>query len=795
MENTGFWFDKPANSFVEALPVGNGSLGGMVYGGFPKEKISLNRDTFWSGTGELKKNIISNKRMNQVKEMIMEQKYVDAEKIIENEMLVSYTESYMPVGDFNYTYYGSQNISDYRRFLNMERGSVITEFKVNNNEIKSEVFSSYVNDILILRIQSEKEKFLHIDFTFHTSLKYSVETDLKSRILFEVEAPSHVEPNYIDTSEPIIYAKEHPGLRLGGAIQIDATDGKMYAYGSKVEVMEASEIIVYLTAYSGYQGYAKELIKDFNVLKNKSIDKINCSMIKSYEYLQKAHIKDWNRLFERIEFELDDDEIQSISMDQRLKRLKKGFEDPGLCALYFQYGRYLMIASSRKGSEPANLQGIWNESPRADFSCNYTININLEMNYWMTGIGNLLECNEPLFDLIRDLSISGKSTARDSYCCDGWAASHNTDLWRLSTPVAVHPKHSYWPMGGVWLTSHMYMHYKYTMDNDFLLTEAYPIMKGAAEFLLAWMMEGKDGYLHSCPSTSPENSFYTKDKEECAVSYSSTMDLGLIKELFLNIIKINKDFNNDPDFADTIRDAYDKLPDFQIGKYGHLKEWIEDFEEAEPGHRHFSGLYAFFPSDLINEYDTPQLVDACKNLLERRTKYGSGHTGWSCAWLINFYARLHDGEKALYYLKYLFTNLSASNLFDLHPPLGLNVNETNVFQIDGNFGAVSGIGMMLLQSHLNEIHLLPALPKAWKNGRVKGLRAHNGFVVDMEWKDGILVSGIIHSEAGKLAKIKYNEKEIAIICDNLPVSTLLNNRRILEFNTKSGCSYTIITIW
>lgn len=792
------WYKKPADKWVDGLPLGNGTLGAMVLGRVFNERIALNEDTLWTGFPKDKTNYSSKNYLEEVRNLIDNEKYYEAQEIINEKMLSSYTESYAPLGDLLLDFYYKDNsFSNYSRELDLEKALVTVKYNVGNIEIKREAFVSAEDKVLVMKITSNKEETLNFDVRLKSLLKSKSYKDGEAGLKLTGITPIDNLPSYAD-NKTIIYDEEGKlGTKFCGRLRVKNTNGDISINEDILEVRNATEVVLILSASTNFEEFnvmQGSLGRDEEVLSKIIINKASKL---SYNELFTNHLREYSELFSRVDFKLGEEVAvdnkyensngqaiskenkysegqasdngyryidgksidekynngdgqaikinkELLSTDERLERLKRGEEDLALITLYFHYGRYLLISSSRSGSEPANLQGIWNEDVKPAWSSNYTININTEMNYWPAEVCNLSECHEPLLNMIKDLSASGVRTAREEFNCNGWTANHNSDIWRYSNKVLGNCEWGYWPMGGPWLCQHIFEHYDFTRDKEFL-KEYYPVIKGSAEFLLSWLKEDENGILNTCPSTSPENNFLDNEKRPCAASKSSTMDIAIIRELFTNVIKASEELNIEADFREKIKTAMDKLPKYKINKFGGIQEWFKDFEEKEPGHRHISHLFGLYPGKEITEYKNEALIEGCKNTLSRRLTQGGGHTGWSCAWIINFYARLKDSELAYKYLKTLLSKLTYPNLFCVHPP----------FQIDGNFGGTAGIAEMLIQSHTEYIEILPAIPKEWKTGEVKGLKARGGFIVDIAWEDNKLSKLKIKAIATGTCNIKY----------------------------------------
>lgn len=746
------WYRQPAGfwEWEEALPVGNGRLGGMVFGRTDYERIQLNEESIWYGKPLDRNNPDALGNLEKIRELIFGGEIEQAEKLMLTALsgCPSTQRTYQTLGDL---YLISdldteQECKEFVRELDLEKAICRVSFLQGDVRYEREVFVSKPEDCMVIRFAADAAGMI--------SLRARLERD---RFLDGVGRLSR------DTV--FLYG----GLGEGGThfttvLKAVAKGGRVFVTGEHLCVEGADEVILYLTACTDFQdirngtathGSGEQICE--NLAKKAEVILLE-ACAKNYEEVKKRHIADYQALYHRVSLQLGGEEKDAVPTDERLKGSVGG--DTGLSKLLFDYGRYLLIASSRKGGLPANLQGIWNKEYLPPWDSKYTVNINAEMNYWPAEVCGLSECHEALLDFIPTLVKNGRETARKMYGCRGWTMHHNTDAFGDTAPQDICISATYWMMGPAWLCTHFWTHYEYTGDREFL-KKIFPVMLEAALFYLDFLVE-KDGVLMMCPSVSPENTYRLPNGQKGAVSYGVTMDNQILRDLFSQCIKAGEilegtDFSahlkemgvmeNCGEFIDKIVDACGKLSPTQIGSDGRIKEWMEEYEECEPGHRHISHLYGLYPSRQISVDKTPELAEAAKKTLEMRLRLGGGHTGWSRAWIINFYARLHDGEAAYRNIELMLEQSTYSNLFDRHPP----------FQIDGNFGVVSGIVEMLLQSDEESVRLLPALPGAWKDGSVKGLRIAGGGSVSMEWKDGHLDRCVI--EAGNPMKrvIRYGD--------------------------------------
>ncbi len=707
------YFDKEASQWEETLPIGNGILGGMIWGKVEKEIIGLNDCSFWSGTSESLPNVPNTKgNLGKIQNLILDGKRGEAEKIIQEKFLGFYTESYLPLGNLvlDFCRNNDEEIKEYRRCLSIDKSLVNIHYKTDRNEYKREIFASYPDQSIVLKME-HLVKMKKIKIFFDSEWKSIIRSKAQG-LLISVQAPERVQPSYIKSIPPIKQGKSGEVHKY--EIIIQETDGEVFFEDDGLAICNSKELVLVFKRFS-----ERKRIISFNKLKQK-------------------HILDYKILFNNVQIELGNQ--IDLPMDQRLSRLRDGNLDPGLIALYFQYNRYLLISCSRPNGFPANLQGIWCWQKQPPWSSNYTLNINFEMNYWGADIANLSECMIPYVEFINKLILKGKDTAKLYYGLEGSVVHHNSDKWYSTNPVGKRDNEkigdpnslnwAMWPMGGVWLVNDLYRHYEYIDDKSFLKTVVYPCFCLVTKFLTQYLVESK-GFYHSAPSTSPENT-YIFDEKEYSVDKSSTMDITLIKENFEFFCEICETLEIKTNLLARVRYLLPHLPQVKIGKKGEILEWQEEFKEAKPGHRHFSHLYGAFPSEQFSTV----YFEAVKKAIEIRLENGGGHTGWSNAWLINLYAVLGKGDLALDRIKHGLKYDSYNNLWSSHPP----------FQIDGNFGNISGIANLFVQCRKGEIKLLPALPQEFSKGYIKGLNIKKNRYIELKWENGEIIFAKIYKE-------------------------------------------------
>ena len=732
------WYSSPAKTWVEALPLGNSRLGAMVFGGTFREELQLNEETLWAGGPYRNDKKGASDSLPAIRKLIFDDKCIEAQSLIQRSF---YTERhgmpYQTIGSLFLEFPGHEKVVNYYRELDISKAVATVRYVVDGVTYQREIFTSFADNVIIVRLTASE----------------------KGKLTFSVSYDSPLpQKKIIAKGKKLILAgkgTEHEGVK--GCIsvethtQIVSQGGKVRVTAERIEVECADTVTLYVSAATNFVNY---MLVNANERK-RAENYLNAAMKYSYSNILSRHVTCYKEQFERVKLFLGISSSVNLETVERIAKFNEG-NDPSLAALMFQYGRYLLISSSQPGGQPANLQGIWNNQLNAPWDGKYTININTEMNYWPAEVTNLSETHEPLFGMIKDLSQTGRQTAKVLYNADGWVTHHNTDIWRITGPVD-NAFYGTWPMGGGWLTTHLWQHYLYTGKKEFL-ENYYPVMKGAADFYMDYLVKHpKYGWSVTAPSMSPEHGPNVKNnKGHSTITAGCTMDNQIIFDVLNNVLQASIILNKSKSYQDSLQQTIDNLPPMQIGRYNQLQEWLEDFDDPNDKHRHISHVYGLFPSNQISPYRNPLLFQAVKNTLLQR---GDEATGWSIGWKINLWARLHDGNHAYKMICNLLKLLpndnvrgnypqgrTYPNLFDAHPP----------FQIDGNFGYTAGVAEMLMQSHDGAVHLLPALPDAWSHGKVEGLVARGGFVVNMEWSGTQLQNCSVHSRLGGNLRIRSN---------------------------------------
>jgi len=732
------WYDKPAAEWTEALPVGNGRLGGMLFGDPGSERLQVNEESLWGGVNVPNNNQGALANLPKIRELILEGKIPEAYELSEKYLagIPGKTWSYQTLGDIFFRFADTTAVTDYRRELDLATGIASVSFKRNGDRIYYEVYVPAGEDLMVITMRSADEGGLDMDIMMDRP-KDAVITVSENRI--------DMEGQIIDPEDP----ERGPGgehMKFFASLIVMSCDGELKAGENSLNYTGGKEMTLF---FNGRTDYNIDLLNfDRTIDPRKSCtDAISKASWKSFTNIRKEHIAEHSSIFDRVKLSLGGDPaMEELPTDERLRRFQAGGDDPGLIATYFQYGRYLLMGSSRHPAQlPANLQGIWNKDIAAPWNSDYHTNINLQMNYWPAEVCNLTETVEPVISFMEKLTGPGSVTAKETYGAKGWTLHHTTDVFGKTAVL----DGVYWgmfPLGGAWMTLPLWEHYEFTNDTAYLRENAYPIMKGSAEFIRTFLVPDKEGRLVTVPSYSPENSYIDPASgKEFKLTYAPSMDNQIIREVLGNCRKAAAILGVDREWADSLQLILDRVPPDRVASNGTIMEWIEEYAEAEPGHRHMSHLFALHPGTRITP-ETAELYAAARKTLERRLENGGGHTGWSRAWIINFYARLLDGDEAYRHLRLLLEKSTLPNLFDNHPP----------FQIDGNFGGTAGLSEMLLQSQNGVVQILPALPAAWPDGEVSGLKARGNFEVAIKWRGGVAEKIMVKSLSGVPLNLSYS---------------------------------------
>lgn len=773
------WYTHPADKWENAFPVGNGRLGAMVFGRTDEEQIQLNEDTYWSGGPYSTVVKGGYKALPEIQKLIFDGQYQKAHTLFGRNLMGYPVEQqkYQALANLVVKFQSKDPVSDYRHQLDLDTATVTTDYEQSGVHYVREVFASPVDQVIVVRFTSDKPGT--ISFTaqlrgYRNTAHSNYATDYFRMDSDGVDGLrlSGKSADYMGIEGKIRYQVRLRALPTGGSIKVN---------GDELIVKDADSVTLVIAAATNFVNY-----KDVSADPNARVESaMKSAAVKSFDVLKAAHVKEHQRLFRRVDLNLPAMANSQLSTDERLKSFN-GSNDPALAALLFQFGRYLLISSSRPGTQPANLQGVWNKDMNPMWDSKYTTNINTQMNYWPAEVGNLSECAEPLFTMIKELTDQGSEVAREHYGARGWVHHQNTDLWRVAAPMDG-PSWGTFTTGGAWLATHLWEHYLYTGDKEFL-KKYYPVLKGSAEFFLDFLVRHpKYDWMVTTPSTSPENfpaipsgvRFFdevTMFETTTSICAGSTIDMQILRDLFSDVEQASIVLGVDADFRKTVREMRTKLAPMQVGRKGNLQEWLEDWDETEKSHRHISGLWGLYPGNQISIRRTPKLAEASRVVLEQRGLQGNG---WSSAWKAACWARLGNGGKALDNINYAIHNYTFNSLFSIC---------SKAMQVDGSFGMSAAIAEMILQSHDDELNLLPALPESWKSGAVRGLCARGGFEVGMRWKDGRLEEAIILSRIGNMCRVR-SAAALQVMSQGRTVQLSRPEKGVVEFKTTPGATY------